>query len=232
MRPSRLLAATAVLLAGAAALTGCSGQSGSSSGGSTLTVWQNATTGPGLQFWKDAAAAFEKSHKGVTVKIVTVQNEDFDGKLQTAMNSGAAPDVFLQRGGGKMQAMVDAGQVKDITSGISSSVKSLIPKASFGAESIGGKVYAMPLSVLPSGIWYSKDLFAKAGISGVPGTMDELNADIAKLKAKGITPVALGAKDAWPAAHWYYKLACADGAASPVAASAAAYRSDPATNTP
>ncbi|MGN6445080.1 ABC transporter substrate-binding protein [Amnibacterium sp.] len=220
MRPSRLLAATAVLLAGAAALTGCSGQSGSSSGGSTLTVWQNATTGPGLQFWKDAAAAFEKSHKGVTVKIVTVQNEDFDGKLQTAMNSGAAPDVFLQRGGGKMQAMVDAGQVKDITSGISSSVKSLIPKASFGAESIGGKVYAMPLSVLPSGIWYSKDLFAKAGISGVPGTMDELNADIAKLKAKGITPVALGAKDAWPAAHWYYNFALRECSPSAIEAAA------------
>jgi raffinose/stachyose/melibiose transport system substrate-binding protein len=36
--------------------------------------------------------------------------------------------------------------------------------------------------------------------------VDELNAAVTKLKANG-TPVALGAKDAWPAAHWYYFFA-------------------------
>jgi raffinose/stachyose/melibiose transport system substrate-binding protein len=207
VRPSRLIAASAVLLASAAALTGCSGSGGSSDGPQTLTLWQNSTTGPGLQFWKDAAKSFEKTHKGVTIDVQTVQNEDFDGKLQTAMNSGDAPDIFLQRGGGKLQAMVEAGQVKDITGGITAATKKVIPAASLGAESLDGKVYAMPLSVLPSGIWYSKDLFKEAGIEGTPTTLDELNADIAKLKAKDIAPVALGAKDAWPAAHWYYNFA-------------------------
>ena len=209
VRTQRLIAASAVLLAGAAALTGCSGSSsgGSDGGSASMVLWQNSTTGPGLQFWKDAAAGFEKANPGVKIDVQTVQNEDFDGKLQTAMNSGSAPDIFLQRGGGKMQAMVDAGQVKDITSGISAATKKVIPDASFGAESIDGKVYAMPLSVLPSGIWYSKDLFEKAGIDGTPTTLDELNADIQELKDADIQPVALGAKDAWPAAHWYYNFA-------------------------
>ena len=172
-----------------------------------MVLWQNSTTGPGLQFWKTAAASFEKANPGVKIDVQTVQNEDFDGKLQTAMNSGSAPDIFLQRGGGKMQAMVDAGQVKDITSGVTAATKKVIPAASLGAESIDGKVYAMPLSVLPSGIWYSKDLFEQAGIDGTPTTLDELNADIQKLKDADIQPVALGAKDAWPAAHWYYNFA-------------------------
>jgi raffinose/stachyose/melibiose transport system substrate-binding protein len=207
VRPHRTIAATAVLIAGLAALTGCSPSGGSSDGSASMTLWQNSTTGPGLQFWKDAAASFEKANPGVTIDVQTVQNEDFDGKLQTAMNSGDAPDIFLQRGGGKMQAMVDAGQVKDITSGLTAATKKVIPAASLGAESIDGKVYAMPLSVLPSGIWYSKDLFEQAGIEGTPTTLDELEADIQKLKDADIQPVALGAKDAWPAAHWYYNFA-------------------------
>jgi raffinose/stachyose/melibiose transport system substrate-binding protein len=37
--------------------------------------------------------------------------------------------------------------------------------------------------------------------------MSELNSDITKLKATGVAPVAVGAKDAWPAAHWYYNFA-------------------------
>ena len=28
-----------------------------------------------------------------------------------------------------------------------------------------------------------------------------------KLKASGVAPIAVGAKDAWPAAHWYYNFA-------------------------
>jgi raffinose/stachyose/melibiose transport system substrate-binding protein len=212
MSRTRTLVA-ALLVASATALTACGGGS-SDSGGSaedsgpvTMTLWQNATTGPGLKFWKDAAAGFSSQNPGVTIDVQTVQNEDFDGKLQTAMNSGDAPDIFLQRGGGKMQAMVEADQLKDLTADVSAETKQAIPEASFGATSIDGKVYAMPLSVLPSGIWYSKDLFAKAGITSTPTTMDELNAAVAKLKAADVSPVALGAKDAWPAAHWYYNFA-------------------------
>jgi raffinose/stachyose/melibiose transport system substrate-binding protein len=37
--------------------------------------------------------------------------------------------------------------------------------------------------------------------------MDELEADVAKLKAIDVAPIAVGAKDAWPAAHWYYNFA-------------------------
>ena len=53
---------------------------------------------------------------------------------------------------------------------------------------VDGKQYGVPYSFGIVGFWYSKDLFAKAGITAPPTTMDELNADIAKLKAAGITP--------------------------------------------
>jgi len=203
----RLLAGSAALLIGAGILTGCSaGGSGGADDG-TLTLWQNSTTGPGQDFWTKAAADFTKANPDVAIDVQTVQNEDFDSKLQTALNSGDAPDVFLQRGGGKLQAMVQAGQVKDITDGISDDARADISEGTFGAGSIDGKVYSMPIAVLPGGFWYSQDVFSAAGITTPPTTMDELDDAVAALKDSGTQPVALGGKDAWPAAHWYFFFA-------------------------
>lgn len=220
MRRIPLLAAAAAVTGAALVLAGCAGPSGGSADGSTLTLWSNSTTGPGAAYWKAAAAAFEKANKGVTVKVQTVQNEDYDQKLQTAMNSGSAPDLFMQRGGGKMADQVTAGQVMDITDKITPATKKLIPQGSFSAETYEGKVYAMPLSLLPSGIWYSKNLFAQAGIDSPPTTMAEFSAAVTKLKAAGITPIALGAKDAWPAGHWYYNFALRECSQSALAKAA------------
>ncbi|MBN9196851.1 MAG: extracellular solute-binding protein [Microbacterium sp.] len=206
MEAKKLLMGSAALVVGALALSACSaGGSGGDTGGKvSMTLWQNSTTGPGQQFWKDAIAAFEKKNPNVTIKMQSVQNEDMDGKLQTALNAGDPPDIFLQRGGGKMTAMVNAGQLKDLTGKITGEAKQNISEGSFKAETYQDKIWAMPLSVLPGGIFYSKDLYSKAGVTATPTTVDELEAANAKLKATGVAPLALGAKDAWPAAHWFY----------------------------
>jgi len=214
--------ATAVLLGLGVALaaTACAGGSsnGGGSGGSTggsggsggggqvkLTVWQNSTTGPGQQFFLTAAKDYHAQHPNVTINVQTIQNEDLDGKLQTALNSNSAPDIFLQRGGGKMQAMVTAGQLQALT--LTAADKANVPAAALAGDSIDGTVYAMPMDTQPEGFYYSKNLFQQAGITTPPTTIDELSADVAKLKAINVAPIAVGAKDAWPAAHWYYNFA-------------------------
>ncbi len=210
-RKTRGAALLALGASAALALSACSASSdateGSGSGDEkvTLTVWENNTSGEkGPKFWQDAKAAFEKDNPNITIDIQPVTNEDLDGKLQTAMNGGTPPDVFLQRGGGKLAEMVAAGMVLDITADIDAPG---IAPATFEADTLDGKIYAMPMTVAPGGIFYSKDLFATAGITDVPKTIEDLNAAVTKLKAAGIAPVALGAKDAWPAAHWFYWFA-------------------------
>lgn len=215
MRKTRGATAVAIGLGLALAMTGCAGGSddggsdgsggGSSDAKTTVTLWENASPGPGAEYWKSAAAAFHTLHPNVTIKIQYVQNEDFDGKLQTALNSNSAPDVFLQRGGGKMQAMVEAGQLQELT--LTDADKANTGTAALAAGTVDGKLYAMPVDTAPEGIYYSKDLFQQAGIAAPPTTMEELQADVAKLKAIKVAPIAVGAKDAWPAAHWYYNFA-------------------------
>ncbi len=209
MKANKILTGAALLVAGTLGLSACSGGSGDTNadGKVEMTLWQNSTTGPGQQFWKDAIAAFEKANPNVTITMQSVQNEDMDGKLQTALNAGDAPDIFLQRGGGKLAAMVQAGQLMDLTDKIGDTAKSEISEGSFKAETYQDKIWAMPLAVLPSGFWYSSDLFTKAGITTAPTTISDLESAVDKLKTAGVAPIALGAKDAWPAAHWYYNFA-------------------------
>lgn len=217
-----LASAVTVLAVGALALSGCTADSsGSGDGGdASMTLWHNSTTGPGVEFWEQTVADFEKDNPGVTIDIQSIQNEDLDGKLQTALNSGDAPDIFLQRGGGKMAAMVKAGQLKDLTDAIDGPAADEIPDASYSANSLDGKIYAMPVAVLPGGLFYSQDLFDQAGITENPTTLEELEVATEALKAEGIDPIALGAKDAWPAAHWYYWLALRECSSDTLAAAA------------
>jgi raffinose/stachyose/melibiose transport system substrate-binding protein len=210
MRLKKTLAvSTAALVATGLAACGGGGGAGGGDGGSdsgpvTMTFWHNSTTGEGKTFWDKTVKDFEAANPGVTIKVQSIQNEDMDGKLQTALNSGDAPDIFMSRGGGKLADVVAAGQAQDLTDSIDPAVKTAVGDATFSAFSVDGKVYGMPTAVLPGGFFYSKDLFKKAGIATPPQTMADLDTAVTKLKSAGIQPIALGAKDAWPAAHYYY----------------------------
>ena len=215
------MSASAVVIVSAAALVGCSAGGGEDADGNvTLSFWHNSTTGAGQEFWETTVADFEAANEGVTIDIQSVQNEELDGKLQTALNSGDGPDVFLQRGGGKMAAMVAAEQLMDLTDRLDDTVTTEIAPGSFEANSLEGKVYAMPVAVLPGGVFYNQDLFEAAGIDAEPTTIDELDEAVTKLKDSGVAPVTLGAKDAWPAAHWYYFFALRECSSDAIAAAA------------
>lgn len=221
MKTRKFLAVSAVMAMALAGLAACGGggnaspgDSGSSSGGGTepvtLTFWHNSTTGEGKAYWDEVAKAYMAANPNVTIEIQAIQNEDMDGKLQTALNAGDAPDIFMARGGGKLADIVAAGQVMDLTDKITDATKAAVGEGVLGAFTIDGKLYGMPTAILPGGMFYSKDLFKQAGITSTPANFDELSAAVQKLKDAGIAPIALGGKDAWPAAHWYYFMALRD----------------------
>lgn len=172
-----------------------------------MTFWHNSTTGEGKEYWENVVAAFEDENPGVTIEIEAIQNEDMDGKLQNALQAGDAPDIFMARGGGKLVDVVEAGKVMDLSDKVSEETKAAVNEAAFAAFEVHDGLYGMPVAVLPGGLFYSEDLFDDAGITETPKTVEELEAAVDKLRESGVEPIALGAKDAWPAAHWYYFFA-------------------------
>ncbi|WEV59555.1 extracellular solute-binding protein [Bifidobacterium sp. ESL0728] len=194
------------MLIGLGACGSGNGSKKASNGTITMTMMHNYTMGTSKTYMEDMAKQFEAKHPNVKITQQAIQNEDYEGKIQTAMqDESSAPDIFYSRGGQKLRDMVDAGQVQDITSKVSDTVKKQM-KTGLVSHTIDGKIYGVPSDMQPGGFWYSKDLFKQAGIASAPKTLNELKEDVGKLKQAGITPIGLAAKDAWPVGHWWYHL--------------------------
>jgi raffinose/stachyose/melibiose transport system substrate-binding protein len=57
------------------------------------------------------------------------------------------------------------------------------------------------------GFWYNRALFEQAGILEPPLIQEDLDEAVRKLREAGIAPIAVGAGDKWPAAHYWYNYA-------------------------
>lgn len=69
----------------------------------------------------------------------------------------------------------------------------IMPPSILNAIKINGHFYAAPVNIhMPAWFFYSKAAFKKAGIADEPKTWDEFLADLAKLKAAGVVPLAFG----------------------------------------
>ena len=190
-----------------AAATENSTTAGSGGDGEAVEIdwWHIQNNDPGLSDWQAMADAYMEANPNVKIKITVMENEAFKAALQTNLQSGDVPDLFQSWGGGGLRDQVDAGLVQDITDASSDFVGDL----SEGATSlyqVDGKQYGIPYNASMVGVWYNKDLFAQAGIDAPPETWDELLADVQTLKDAGITPIAVGAGDKWPAHFWYSYL--------------------------
>ncbi|MES2742088.1 MAG: ABC transporter substrate-binding protein [Pseudomonadota bacterium] len=69
----------------------------------------------------------------------------------------------------------------------------ILPTSIIESIKINGHYYAAPVNIhMPAWFFYSKSAFQKAGITSEPKTFDEFLADLAKLKAAGVIPLAFG----------------------------------------
>lgn len=206
-RTVRLLAVAAASGLALATVTGCAGgTTGGDDGDVTITWWHNATTDPQQQLWEDVAAEFEEANPGVKVEVTGYQNEDLQRTLiPNALQSGDAPDLFMVWPGGEVRSQAEAGHLMDLTDVLSDRIAEL--GGVVKPWEVDGKQYALPYTFGITGIWYNTELFEQAGIDGTPETLPELEDAVDTLKAAGITPIAVGAADLWPAGHWWYQFA-------------------------
>ena len=195
------IAATVALTAACSSSSGGSKKTEQGGGSVTLTWWHNGSSEPGLTTWKQVADAYHAAHPNVSFKINPMQNEAFKTKIPVALQGSDPPSIYQQWGSGAQATQVKSGTQMDITAAVSSWVGQL-GNAAKGWQT-DGKQYGIPYDLHTVGFWYRTDMFQKAGITSPPATMDDLNADIAKLKAAGMTPVSIGSKDKWPDAFWW-----------------------------
>ncbi|MFC1441294.1 extracellular solute-binding protein [Streptacidiphilus sp. N1-10] len=153
--------------------------------GKTINVWlmQDAQKGwPGVV---DAAKKQFTAETGANVNIQWQTWTNYSTKLDTALLSGNAPDA-LELGNTQTakyiaaNSFVDLTSVKDKFDNSSSWLDSL---AASGQSADHTKTYAIPYYAGARIMIYRKDLFAAAGVTTPPTTLDELTADLTKVKA-------------------------------------------------
>jgi raffinose/stachyose/melibiose transport system substrate-binding protein len=183
-----------------------------------IAWWHISTADEHKAIWQKLADEYMAAHPNVQIDITVLENEAFKSKMTTVMQSGQPPDIFQSWGGGVMNEYAKAGLLKDITPQLDANGgawRNTIAPGALGVYGYQGKNYGVPWDMGMIGWWYNKELFAKAGIQAPPTTWAELLEDVKKLKAAGITPMAVGMGDKWPGMHmWAYLVTRLGGKAN------------------
>ncbi|MGW2937864.1 ABC transporter substrate-binding protein [Streptomyces sp. NPDC001156] len=202
VRLPRLLAG-GVTLALALSLSACgSGTGGGSSDDGKIHVLVYGDASNKVE--KQIVATFNKT-SDVKAVLDTIPGADYQQKLQTIINTPQAPDIFFNWGGGSIQPFVKADLLLPLDDFIKDdpALKSDFLPSVFNSAVVDGKAYGIPMrGTQPVLLFNNSKVLADAGVQP-PQTWDELLSTVKKLKAKGVTPIALGGGDQWPTLMWF-----------------------------
>ncbi|MGZ0153324.1 extracellular solute-binding protein [Kribbella sp. WER1] len=197
----------------AAGLAACGSSGPSSTPGSTTGA--GGGTGSGASYWfltgqpqqairEAQVKRFNDANSSTKLKTTEFQNDAFKQKIKTAIGAGQGPTLIWGWGGGGLKSYVQANQVEDLTDFFSQNAKlkeSIFPSA-FGAATVNGKAYAMPVeTVTPIVLFYDKRSFEKIGAEP-PKSWGDIMDLVPKFNAKGIAPFSLGGQSRWTNMMW------------------------------
>ncbi|WP_158802066.1 MULTISPECIES: extracellular solute-binding protein [unclassified Acidisoma] len=140
-------------------------------------------TGPAdtsQKYWQTIADDFHAANPDITVKVQTINWNDFDTKVQTMVQNRQYPDItegdyfsnYAQEG-----LLYKASDVFTDPDNLMPVFKTL--------GSYNGTQYGLPFTTSARALFYNKKIFADDGITTPPATWDEVAADAAKIQAKG-----------------------------------------------
>jgi multiple sugar transport system substrate-binding protein len=126
---------------------------------------------------------FESSHPKIKVTVKPGQD---DSKVTQAIGAGNGPDVGLSYSTDIVGKFCSSGAWVDLKQYIDRDKVDLtkLNATTRSYTEFDGKRCAMPFLADAYGMFYNKDLFAKAGLTGPPKTLDELTEYAKKLTVK------------------------------------------------
>jgi multiple sugar transport system substrate-binding protein len=182
----RVLFGGAMLAAAALALSACGSSGGGASSNGTTTLKLVAAdygTGPAntsQKYWQGIATAFHQANPKITVKVQSINWNDFDNQVQTMVQNKQLPDITE----GDYFANYAQEGLLFKTSEVLSRPNSLMPVfAKLG--SYQGAQYGMPFTTSSRTLFYNKKLFAQAHITSAPQTWSDVMSDAQKIKSTG-----------------------------------------------
>lgn len=186
-----------------------------SGAGKTITVWlqSDAQTGwPSVV--AQANARFEQA-TGAKVKIQWQEWSNYTQKLDSTFSgSSGIPDV-VELGNTQTASYIDAGAFKALDKSEFDNSSTWLTALEQSASSPDGQLMAVPYYAGSRVVIYRTDIWKAAGITIAPKTLDELNADLDKIKAKNPSPNFSAFY--MPGKYWYAAMSLVYGAGGRIA---------------
>ena len=152
--------------------------------------------------WVSIIGDFAAANPDIEIIHQGYPQEEYKRSFTARLRSGRADLAFWYAGerlrdaaNNKLLAPLDADLVALLKN------KNFSPATIEGTR-IDGAVYGFPLYYYVWGFVYRKSLFDRLGLHP-PATWSEFLQTCERLKAAGVTPLAVGAKSGWPAAGWF-----------------------------
>ncbi len=169
-----------------------------------ITISHYFTGDLGLKAFNAQLAKFTKA-TGIAVKDSPIGHEDFKTDILVRAAGHDLPDVFSYWAGARVQFIVDSKSLKPIDDmwakhGLDAIIAKPVAEA---ATLYNGKRYLVPFDYHYAGVFYNPKVLAKAGMTAPPASWNEFLALCKTLKGKGVTPIACGSKNRWPAQFWF-----------------------------
>ena len=188
------IALLGLVAAGALALTACQGPADDG----TVTITYESWT-PSQEVMDTIVAEFEASHPDIKVEAKLLPYADYVTAIKTELASGTGPDVFDLQAGGMLAEFQSLLQPLDdlATSELGDDWAATYNADALDQASVDGVVFGLPHGFQTAGgLWVNVSLLEANGLE-VPTTWDDLVAASTTLRAAGVVPLAIGAKDDW-----------------------------------
>ncbi|MGG4216757.1 extracellular solute-binding protein [Paenibacillus jamilae] len=208
MKAFAVLTASALALTLAACNSGQSASPGNSGGQNGGNVTKDVTitfqninpdpSTPSYKMIKQIVSQYEQDHPHVKIELDSLNTDQQKLKLKTQAAAKEVPDITIVNPAAQMKPFVDAGLLAPLNDvADKEGLKDTFQDGLLNYYSFNDKLYAFPDGNNIEVVFYNKELFEQAGIQKLPTTFDELISAVKTLKAKGITPIAIGEKDSW-----------------------------------
>lgn len=164
-----------------------------------LHYWTGALSG-GIDEMVDA---YNTANPENPVRATGFEHESFKVGINVMLDGGGPPDMFSYWAGARVEALVERNQLAPIdTTWKENGLDKTFPPSVAKACTYDGHKYALPVTQHYVALFYNVALFNRLGLHQ-PRTWPEFLEVCATLKKAGITPLALGGRDRWPAQFWF-----------------------------
>jgi raffinose/stachyose/melibiose transport system substrate-binding protein len=180
--------------AGSLVFAGGAGQRSAAGGKTVINFWSWRTED--VDAYEDLFKIFEAQNPDIDVVHTAHRNTEYNTILAAALNGGSGPDAFMARSYGGFEAFAQSGYMQALDD-LMPELKNFNDANRRGCTSVtDGKIYGVPMASQTCLIFYNTAIYSRLGLK-IPVTWDEFKANLEAIKKAGITPIAIGGKDAW-----------------------------------